>query len=120
MSDLLSQGCATLIPAAFQDETDFEKGKVLFYVGSTSGISFIKGDLAKAKLTLDWDVAAIPYKTAPVQNVYGASISIPKTTKQQELAAWLFLRWYTESDQQAEWAKTTFYFPVKQSVAANL
>src|SRR5438105_4751798 len=89
MQDLLSQGCASLIAGNFTDQTDFETQKSLFYIGSSSGLSFIKGDLVKSGKNFDWDIAAIPYKDHPIQNIYGASVSIPKTTKPQELAAWL-------------------------------
>jgi multiple sugar transport system substrate-binding protein/sn-glycerol 3-phosphate transport system substrate-binding protein len=120
MQDMLSQGCASLVAAAFGDQNDFAAGKALFYQGSSSGIPFIIAAQKSAKTTFAWDVAAIPYKTAPVQNIYGAPVSILKTTKQQELAAWLFIRWYTEPEQQAAWATTTFYFPMRKSTAANL
>jgi multiple sugar transport system substrate-binding protein len=120
MQDMLNQGCASLIAAAFADQTDFETQKSLFYVGSSSGISFIKADLEKSGKKFDWDIAALPYKDQPVINVYGASVSVPKSTKAQELAAWLFIRWYTEPEQQAQWAAATYYFPVRQSTAANM
>jgi multiple sugar transport system substrate-binding protein len=32
-------------------------------------------------------------------NLYGASVAIPKTTPEQELAAWLFTKWMTEPEQ---------------------
>ncbi len=54
-----------------------------------------------------------------MQNVYGASVSIPKSTPERELAAWLFVKYYTSADVNAEWAKASGYFPVKQSVAAK-
>src|SRR5690349_15149701 len=82
----------------------------LFYIGTSSGLTFVNSaiqDSVKAGgKQFTFDIAPIPYKDKPVQNVYGASVSIPKTTKEQELAAWLFVRWYTEPEQQADWAKT--------------
>ena len=53
-------------------------------------------------------------------NVYGASVSIPKSTPEQELAAWLFVKYYTSSDVQATWAQASEYFPVRASVAEGL
>ncbi len=124
MQDLYQQGCASLIAAAFSDQADFAKQKVLFYIGSSSGLTFIRSAIQDAVKAggkdFTFDIAPIPYKDKPVQNVYGASVSIPKTTKEQELAAWLFVRWYTEPEQQADWAKTTNYFPVRQSTAQQL
>ncbi len=121
MQDLYQQGCASLIAEAFSDQADFAKQKVLFYIGSSSGLTFVRSAITDAVKAggqnFTFDVAPIPYKDKPIQNVYGASVSIPKTTKERELAAWLFVRWYTEPEQQADWAKTTNYFPVRHSTA---
>jgi phosphate/phosphite/phosphonate ABC transporter binding protein len=66
-------------------------------------------------------VAAIPHTTPdPVMNIYGASVSIPKTTPENELAAWLFVKYYTSADAQAGWAKASQYFPVRSSVAEGM
>ncbi len=66
-------------------------------------------------------LAPIPHTTPnPVMNVYGASVSIPKTTPERQLAAWLFLKHYTNPEQQAVWAKATNYFPVRSSVAEDM
>jgi phosphate/phosphite/phosphonate ABC transporter binding protein len=53
-------------------------------------------------------------------NVYGASVSIPVTTPEQELAAWLFVKYYTSPEVQSQWAIASEYFPVRQSVAEGL
>ena len=36
-------------------------------------------------------------------NIYGASVSIPVTTPAQELAAWLFLKFFSKPVIQAKW-----------------
>src|SRR5690606_40417208 len=70
----------------------------------------------------EWSVAAIPHTTPePVMNVYGASVSLPAGHSPEEtLAAWIFLKYYTGPEAQAEWAAASQYFPVRQSVAAGL
>jgi ABC-type glycerol-3-phosphate transport system substrate-binding protein len=69
----------------------------------------------------NWAVGAIPHTTPdPVMNIYGASVSIPKSTPEQELAAWLFTKYYSSSDVQAKWAEASQYFPVRASVAENM
>jgi ABC-type glycerol-3-phosphate transport system substrate-binding protein len=63
----------------------------------------------------------MPHTTAkPVVDIYGASISIPKTTPQKELAAWLFLKWFSEPAQEAQWVRIANYFPTRKSTAASL
>jgi multiple sugar transport system substrate-binding protein len=39
------------------------------------------------------------------------------TTPEQELAAWLFVKWFTEPEQNARWAKISGYFPPRISAA---
>ena len=53
-------------------------------------------------------------------NVYGASLSVCRATPQQELASWLFLKWFTAPAQQARWVRASNYFPVRHSTAAEL
>jgi multiple sugar transport system substrate-binding protein/sn-glycerol 3-phosphate transport system substrate-binding protein len=50
-------------------------------------------------------------------NIYGASVSIPKSTPERELAAWLFVKYYTSAPVNALWAKASGYFPVRASIA---
>jgi len=71
----------------------------------------------------EWGVAALPYMDGgdePVMNLYGASVAVPTTTPEQELEAWLFVKWYTEPEQNARWAKISNYFPVRTSAVAAL
>jgi multiple sugar transport system substrate-binding protein/sn-glycerol 3-phosphate transport system substrate-binding protein len=120
LQDLFKEGCANLVTEAYGDQTDFGTGKLLFSVGSSSGLPFYR-QAAEEGAGFEWSVAAIPHTTAdPVMNIYGASVSIPKSTPEQELAAFLFLKYYTSPEVQARWAKASEYFPVRASVADGL
>jgi len=120
LQDLFKEGCATLVTEAYGDQTDFGTGKLLFSVGSSSGLPYYR-QAAEEGAGFEWSVAAIPHITAdPVMNIYGASVSIPKNTPEQELAAFLFLKYYTSPEVQARWAKASEYFPVRASVADGL
>ncbi len=120
MQDLYKSGCAITAGPNFQDQTDFAAGKALFTIGSTSGLPFYKSAV-DAGAKFNWSVAALPHTTKdPVMNVYGASVSIPKTTPEAELAAWLFIKYYTSPAVQAKWVKASNYFPVRASVADSL
>lgn len=121
MVDLYNEGCAELVVEAFGDQNNFTAGRALFYMGSTSGLPYVKSGIEEAFETpFEWSVTALPYAEEPVVNIYGASVSIPKTTPEQELAAWLFVRWMTEPEQQARWAEVSNYFPVRYSTAEEL
>ncbi len=120
IQELIDEGCATQVVESYGDQTDFGNGTLLFTVGSSSGLPYYQSAV-DAGAQFEWSVAAIPHTTAdPVMNVYGASVSIPKTTPERQLAAWLFVKFYTEPEQQALWAKASNYFPVRQSVAEGM
>ncbi|MBI5929142.1 MAG: ABC transporter substrate-binding protein [Chloroflexi bacterium] len=122
MQSLVADGCANLIAENFADQNDFAAGKNLFYMGSTSGIPFIASAIQESGVALDWGVTFIPYGETPAVDIYGASVSIiaGSSTPEQQLATWLFVRWFTEADQQASWAAASNYFPVRISTAQNL
>jgi phosphate/phosphite/phosphonate ABC transporter binding protein len=117
---LINDGCASIITERFGDQTDFGAGKLLFTTGSSSGLPFYQ-QAVDAGAQFNWGVAAIPHTTPdPVMNIYGASISMPVSTPESELASWIFLKYFTRPDIQAQWATASGYFPVRQSVADNL
>lgn len=121
MMDLYASGCAALIAERYGDQNAFTAGKSLFYVGSTSGLPFVRTGIESAFAEpFEWGVTALPYVDVPVSDVYGASVSIPKTTPEQQLAAWLFVRWMTETEQQAQWAIVSQYFPVRYSAQEGM
>jgi len=121
LQDLFNSGCATIVVERYGDQTDFGTGKLLFTVGSSSGLPFYQTAVDEGGGGFEWDVAAIPHTTPdPVQNIYGASLGIPKTTPEGELAAWLFIKYFTTPEVQAKWAEASNYFPVRESVAENL
>lgn len=120
LQDLFNEGCATIVAERFGDQTDFGNGSLLFTVGSSSGMPFYQGAVDEGA-GFDWSVAAIPHMTdEPVMNVYGASVSIPNGTPEEVLATWLFVKYYTSPEVQADWAKASNYFPVRESVADGL
>lgn len=119
---MYKEGIVKKIAEAYGDQTDFGNYRVLFTMGSTSGLPFYDDAVKKGKDgAFDWSVAAIPYTTAkPVVNVYGASVSIPKTTPERQLGAWLFTKWFSEPAQQYRWLELSNYYPVRRSVAASM
>ena len=120
IQDLFSEGCATVVAERYGDQTDFGNGNLLFTVGSSSGLPFYQS-VVDDGAGHAWSIAPIPGTVSePVMNVYGASVSIPRSTPEKELATWLFVKYYTNPDVQATWARASNYFPVRQSVADGL
>ena len=120
MQQLIGEGCVELLSERYGDTAEFSVGTVLFALRSSSGLPFVKSGVESGE-GFEWRVTAPPFDgDRPVVNVYGASISICRTTPPQQLAAWLFLKWFTEPRQQARWVKASNYFPVRTSTAKEL
>lgn len=116
---LFEDGCATIVTESYGDQTDFGAGKLLFTVGSSSGLPYYDSAVAEGA-GFNWSVAALPHTGDPVQNIYGASVSIPKSTPERQLAAWIWLKYYTSAEPQAAWAQASMYFPTRASVADQM
>lgn len=119
LQDLFESGCAAIPAEAYGDQTDFGNGTLLFTVSSSSGLPYYKSAVDSGA-GHEWSVAALPNTGVIKQNVYGASVGIPKSTPERELAAWIWLKYYTSPGPQSEWAKFSMYFPTRMSVAEDM
>ena len=121
IAGLAAEGAVRLLGEDFGDQTAFVVGEVLFALRSTSGLPNFRQGIEEAGTGFEWSIAPLPHGDGPpVVNVYGASVSICRTTPAQQLATWLFLRWFTEPEQQARWVRASNYFPARVSAAAGL
>jgi len=121
LQGLAKDGCLRVVDG-YNDQVQFGAGKSLFTVASSSGLGvYYPKAIADGVGEMEWSVAALPTTTGQVKpNIYGASVSIPKSTPERQLAAWLFIKYYTSKDVQTYWATETQYFPVRKSVAAEM
>lgn len=121
MQQLINDGAAELMSGPYGDQGEFVIGTSLFMIRSSSGLPFVRSGVEEGGLSFDWQVAAPPHAgDEPVMNVYGASLSVCRATPEEELASWLFLKWFTAPAQQARWVKMSNYFPVRHSTAQEL
>ena len=122
LKGMYDEGCAYFFTEGFPNP-QFAARKAIFTQGSTSGIPFYAGDVAKVAEEQSrepdvWGVTAIPHTTPdPVQNIYGGDVMITKTTPEQELAAWIFVKWFTSPEIQARWAEMSGYFPTRANAS---
>jgi len=97
---------------------DTKVGDILMYIGSTSSASFFP-----TEVTVERSVYPITAKVLPVpffegiQNVMvqqGAGMVVTKGSKEEEYASVEFLKWFTDTHQNIEFAALTGYLPVKK------
>ncbi len=116
LEKLIAEGLAYRVKERYQDQEDFAAQKVIFTFGSTAGIPYYQ----KAKVPFNWSIALPPARTpGPVVDLYGPSICIFKTSPERQLASWLFLKWFTQPEQNARWSVATGYLPVRISAAES-
>ncbi len=120
LKGMLDDGCAYFFTEGYPNP-EFAGRRALFTTGSSSGVPFYGADVdtvaEEAGVEPDaWGVGAIPHTTPdPVMNVYGGDIMITANTPEQELAAWEFIKWFTQPEQQAQWDAISGYFPTRAS-----
>jgi ABC-type glycerol-3-phosphate transport system substrate-binding protein len=98
------------------DTADLAAGKTLYAMRSSTSIPFLKRQFND---DTKWEVSIIPQgqSTKPATVLYGANISIMKSTPERQLASWLFIKWFSEKEQTAAWGlnDTNGYFAVRNS-----
>jgi multiple sugar transport system substrate-binding protein len=125
LKEMLDEGCAYFFTEGYPNP-EFAARRAIFTQGSSSGLPFYESDVATfAEETGNdpdvWGVTAIPHTTAdPVQNIYGGDMMIPATNPETQLAAWVFLKWFTSAENQAEWVRISNYFPTRVDAAEYL
>lgn len=113
---MFANKCAVEIPTSerYGEQNRFGNGTVLFVMASSSGLPFYQDTVVKgAKFA--WAITMPPNTGKQAINLYGASVSVYKTTPEQELAAWLVIKFLGETNQTAKWATATGYLPVRAS-----
>jgi len=121
MQQLKQEGFIDLMSEDYLDQREFAVGNVLFVIRSSSGLPFVASAVEEGGMAFDWGVAPPPrVGPDPIVNVYGASISVCRSTPARQVASWLFLKWFTAPAQQARWVRASNYFPVRHSTAREL
>ena len=118
---LFQNKCAVEIPPSERngEQNRFANGQVLFVFANSSGLGVYQDSVSKGA-NFQWDISLLPYTEKPAVNLYGASVSVYKTTPEKELAAWLVIKYLGEKNQTTKWAVATGYLPVRQSVKADV
>jgi len=120
LKGMYDDGCAYFFTEGYPNP-ELAARRAIFTMGSSSGIPYYASDMEAIGNEDVWGPTAVPHTTAdPVQNIYGGDIMIPATTPEIQLAAWIFLKWFTSPEIQAQWDKVSGYFPTRASTAELL
>jgi multiple sugar transport system substrate-binding protein len=120
LGDLIDRGCAAGQVERNGDRNTFGAGRSLFTLGASSSLPHYR-QAVEDGAGFTWSVNPLPHTTTePRMNVHGASHSIFVSTPEEQLAAWLFIKWLSEPEQQAAWAAGSGYFATHQAAAELL
>jgi multiple sugar transport system substrate-binding protein len=102
---------AYIAPGAYEHQTDFVSQKVAMIQGHIVSRKYME-----PQLTFEPGIAPIPRGKKPAVMLTGTNLAIfSKATEEQQQAAWAFVRWLAEVEQQARWSVETSYVPIRRS-----
>jgi ABC-type glycerol-3-phosphate transport system substrate-binding protein len=114
LKDLWDEGCA--FPTESYPNPEFATRQALFTMSSSVGIPYQVAAFEEAGTTDEWEF--IPFVGPDGQkavNAFGQYVTLVDTTPVQNLATWLFLKYFTAPESQATWINASAYYPVRMS-----
>jgi len=114
LRELSETGCAW--QAAETDPfTAFANREAMLITSSLEDLPNAARAMAAAKNTDQWKVISFPGENEDALIVYGSSYVILNSTSNEQLAAWLFVRWLLDNKQDVRWVEATHLFPIRTS-----
>ncbi len=120
VKQLYDQGCAWTAQPDADLPAAFAARKALFATAALEDLPDYSRAMAAANNTDDWTVMAFPGQSRSAFDVYGASYVILKSTPEQQLASWLFIRWLLAAENQKKWVEVNGMFPLRTSALSLL
>ncbi len=113
--DLLTEGCSWT-PESEYPNPEFAARLGLFFNSSIAGLPYQTNDFADAGNDDVWGPIPLPTLSGtPVVDIYGPSFAMVSSTPEEQLASWLFMKWFTEPENQAKWIEASAYYPTRAS-----
>jgi multiple sugar transport system substrate-binding protein len=98
---------------------DIKSGDLLAFVGSTSGAAYFPTWIEKDNTQSDITFLALAYPVfeggEDLAVSQGAGVAVTAATVEKEEGAALFLKWFTDPEQNIEFAMNTGYLPVEKA-----
>lgn len=120
--DRLVKGGYAYLPQGYDWQNDFANGKVAVTFQSSTGVPFIRDimtDKGKKPEGFKWSLLLPPQAdpAKPKTVMFGANITVFKSTALKQAAAWEFIKWFTEPAQTVKWSIASSYMPIRKSAA---
>jgi ABC-type glycerol-3-phosphate transport system substrate-binding protein len=115
IKQLYDDGCSWTAQPDADLPAAFAARKALFGTASLEELSEYARAMASAGNADRWTVLAFPGKLQSGLIVYGSTYVILKSTPEQQLASWLFVRWLLSPENQKKWVEVEGMFPLRSS-----
>jgi len=116
----LSEGLCAWQVADTDPFEAFANREALFISASLEDLPSVARAFAAAQSVDDWKVISFPGANEDALVIYGSSYVMLKSTPQEQLAAWLFVKWMLENKQDARMVEATHLYPIRASSVALL
>ncbi len=110
----VDKGCAWS-DATVDAQSEFASRQALFVVGSLLDIPAQQQAFSQAGSSDQWAVIPFPSRNQAVVDTYGPSLLLTRSAPEQQLAAWLVVKWLLYPPNQAQWVSELATFPTRQS-----
>ena len=95
---------------------EFAARRGLFYIDTPASLPALRAAFKAAGNEDTWTV--IPFPSAAdgaVMNAFGPSLLMPRSTSEEQLAAWLLIKWLVDPQNQARWVQGGYFLPTRAS-----
>lgn len=115
IKSMFKSGCAWIPDNPYPGE-EFAARRGLFLSSSIAALPFQISLFEEAANKDQWTMLPFPAEAGdPAINVYGASLAILESNPERQLAAWLFIAWLAQPENQAQFAQAGSYYPARAS-----
>ncbi|MDE3101457.1 MAG: ABC transporter substrate-binding protein [Chloroflexota bacterium] len=114
--DLVNTDKTAVVTKGYDWQNPFAQGKIAFAVSTSVSVPYIEQAMPKDHT---FKVGMAPLPAGPKgskTNLYGNNIVVfAKAPPDHQRAAWIFLKWLTDTDQTVAWSLASGYMPLRVS-----
>jgi len=111
--DLWDSGCA--YPTESYPNPEFATRKALFTISSSAGLPYqVAAFEAEGAIKDEWTLMPFPGKDGGQSvDLFGQYVAIGNTNPERMMATWVFLKYLTSPEVQAQWIEGSAYYPTR-------
>jgi len=116
LTDMLLKDKSVYLVREFEGQNDFLAGIAAMYEGSSVSITHMR----QQPINFNIGYAPLPTFRTNKSAVSGSNVVVFKSgDTKREMAAWKFIKWFTDTAQTAKWSARTCYMPIRRSAMTS-